>query len=198
MLHPFMPFLTEELWAIKGAEGPARQSLLVLADWPALKGLEHEGAEAEIGWMVDLISEIRSVRSEMNVPASAQMPLVLVGGSVDMKARAERGLDTLKRLARVSELSFAETAPANSAQMIVRGALVALPLEGIIDISAEKVRLEKEIAKLDGEVKKIDAKLGNADFVARAPEEVVEENRERRADAVSRIEKMSAALKRLS
>jgi valyl-tRNA synthetase len=82
--------------------------------------------------------------------------------------------------------------------MIVRGALVALPLEGIIDISAEKVRLEKEIAKLDGEVKKIDAKLGNADFVARAPEEVVEENRERRADAVSRIEKMSAALKRLS
>ncbi len=198
LLHPFMPFLTEELWAIKGAEGPARNSLLVLADWPALKGLEHEGAEAEIGWMVDLISEIRSVRSEMNVPASAQMPLVLVGGSAEMKARAERGLDTLKRLARVSELSFSETAPANSAQMIVRGALVALPLEGIIDISAEKVRLEKEIAKLDGEVNKIDAKLGNADFVARAPEEVVEENRERRTDAVSRIEKMSAALKRLS
>ena len=198
MLHPFMPFLTEELWAIKGAEGSARHSLLVLADWPALKGLEHEGAEAEIGWMVDLISEIRSVRSEMNVPASAQMPLVLVGASAEMKARAERGLDTLKRLARVSELSFAETAPANSAQMIVRGALVALPLEGIIDISAEKLRLEKEIAKLDGEVKKIDAKLGNADFVARAPEEVVDENRERRADAVSRIEKMSAALKRLS
>jgi valyl-tRNA synthetase len=198
MLHPFMPFLTEELWAIKGAEGPARNSLLVLADWPALKGLEHEGAEAEIGWMVDLISEIRSVRSEMNVPASAQMPLVLVGASAEMKARAERGLDTLKRLARVSDLSFAEAAPANSAQMIVRGALVALPLEGIIDISAEKVRLEKEIAKLDGEVKKIDAKLGNADFVARAPEEVVEENRERRSDAVSRIEKMSAALKRLS
>jgi valyl-tRNA synthetase len=198
MLHPFMPFLTEELWAIKGAEGPARNSLLILADWPTLKGLEHEGAEAEIGWMVDLISEIRSVRSEMNVPASAQMPLVLVGASAEMKARAERGLDTLKRLARVSELSFAETAPANSAQMIVRGALVALPLEGIIDISAEKVRLEKEIAKLDGEVKKIDAKLGNADFVARAPEEVVEENRDRRADAVSRIEKMSAALKRLS
>ncbi len=198
MLHPFMPFLTEELWAIKGAEGPARTSLLILADWPALKGLEHEGAEAEIGWMVDLISEIRSVRSEMNVPASAQMPLVLVGVSPEMKARAERGLDTLKRLARVSELSFAEVAPANSAQMIVRGALVALPLEGIIDISAEKTRLVKEIAKLEGEVKKIDAKLGNADFVARAPDEVVEENRERRADAVSRIDKMSEALKRLS
>jgi len=198
LLHPFMPFLTEELWAIKGAEGPARNSLLVLSDWPALEGFAHEGAEAEIGWMVDLISEIRSVRSEMNVPASAQMPLVLVGASAEMKARAERGFDTLKRLARVSDLSFSETAPANSAQMIVRGALVALPLEGIIDISAEKARLEKEIAKLDGEVKKIDAKLANADFVARAPEEVVEENRERRTDAVSRIEKMSAALNRLS
>ena len=198
MLHPFMPFLTEELWAIKGEEGPKRQSLLVLADWPALKGLEHEGAEAEIGWLVDLISEIRSVRSEMNVPASAQMALVLVGVSPEMKARAERGFDTLKRLARVSDLSFADAAPANSAQMIVRGALVALPLEGIIDISAEKTRLEKEIAKFEGEVKKVDAKLGNADFVSRAPEEVVEENRERKADALSRIAKMSEALKRLS
>ncbi len=198
LLHPFMPFLTEELWAIKGAEGPARNSILALAVWPVLHGLEHEGAEAEIGWMVDLISEIRSVRSEMNVPAGAQMPLVLVGVSTDVQARAGRALDTLKRLARVSELSFAEVPPANSAQMIVRGALVALPLDGIIDISAEKTRLQKEIGKFEGEVKKIDAKLGNADFVARAPDEVVEENRERRGDAVSRIEKMKAALDRLS
>jgi len=198
LLHPFMPFLTEELWAIKGEEGPARTSVLALAQWPSLAGLEHAGAEAEIGWIVDLISEIRSVRSEMNVPAGAQMPLVLVGLPADVKARAERAFDTLKRLARVSELTFADAPPANSAQMIVRGALVALPLEGIIDIGAEKTRLAKEIGKLDGEVKKIDGKLGNADFVARAPEEVVEENRERKADALSRIEKMKAALERLS
>jgi valyl-tRNA synthetase len=198
LLHPFMPFLTEELWAIKGEEGPARTSVLALAQWPSLAGLEHAGAEAEIGWIVDLISEIRSVRSEMNVPAGAQMPLVLVGLPADVKARAERAFDTLKRLARVSELTFADAPPANSAQMIVRGALVALPLEGIIDIGAEKTRLAKEISKLEGEVKKIDGKLGNADFVARAPEEVVEENRERKADALSRIEKMKAALERLS
>jgi valyl-tRNA synthetase len=126
------------------------------------------------------------------------MPLVLVGLPADVKARAERAFDTLKRLARVSELTFADAPPANSAQMIVRGALVALPLEGIIDIGAEKTRLAKEIGKLEGEVKKIDGKLGNADFVARAPEEVVEENRERKADALSRIEKMKAALERLS
>jgi valyl-tRNA synthetase len=198
MLHPFMPFLTEELWEIKGAEGPARTSLLALADWPVPQGFDHAGAEAEIGWMVDLISEIRSVRSEMNVPASAQMPLVLIGVGADVRARAERGFDTLKRLARVSEVSFADAAPANSAQMIVRGSVIALPLEGTIDIGAERVRLTKEIGKLEGEVKKIDAKLGNADFVARAPDEVVEENRERRSDSISRIEKMTAALERLS
>ncbi len=198
MLHPFMPFLTEELWEIKGAEGPARTSLLALADWPVPQGFDHAGAEAEIGWMVDLISEIRSVRSEMNVPASAQMPLVLIGVGADVRARAERGFDTLKRLARVSEVAFADAAPANSAQMIVRGSVIALPLEGTIDIGAERVRLTKEIGKLEGEVKKIDAKLGNADFVARAPDEVVEENRERRSDSISRIEKMTAALERLS
>ncbi|MDB5543462.1 MAG: valS, partial [Hyphomicrobiales bacterium] len=198
MLHPFMPFLTEELWEIKGAEGPARTSLLALAQWPTPQGYDHVGAEAEIGWIVDLISEIRSVRSEMNVPASAQMPLVLVGVAAEVRARAERGFETLKRLARVSEVLFTDAAPANSAQMIVRGAVIALPLEGTIDIGAERARLTKEIAKLEGEVKKIDAKLGNADFVARAPDEVVEENRERRADATSRIDKMKAALERLS
>ncbi len=198
MLHPFMPFLTEELWEIKGAEGPARTSLLALAQWPAPQGFDHAGAEAEIGWIVDLISEIRSVRSEMNVPASAQMPLVLVGVATEVRARAERGFETLKRLARVSEVLFADAAPANSAQMIVRGSVIALPLEGTIDIGAERARLTKEIAKLEGEVKKIDAKLGNADFVARAPDDVVEENRECRADAISRIEKMKAALERLS
>jgi valyl-tRNA synthetase len=198
MLHPFMPFLTEELWEIKGAEGPARTSLLALAEWPVPQGFDHAGAEAEIGWIVDLISEIRSVRSEMNVPASAQMPLVLIGVGADVRARAERGFDTLKRLARVSDVSFVDAAPANSAQMIVRGSVIALPLEGTIDIGAERVRLTKEIAKLEGEVQKIDAKLGNADFVARAPDEVVEENRERRSEALSRIEKMTAALERLS
>jgi valyl-tRNA synthetase len=162
------------------------------------QGFDHAGAEAEIGWIVDLISEIRSVRSEMNVPASAQMPLVLIGVGMDVRARAERGFDTLRRLARVSDVSFADAAPANSAQMIVRGSVIALPLEGTIDIGAERVRLTKEIGKLEGEVKKIEAKLGNADFVARAPDEVVEENRERRSDSLSRIEKMTAALERLS
>ncbi len=198
LLHPFMPFLTEELWAIKGAEGEPRQTLLALAAWPDLAGLEDADAEAEIGWIVDLVSEVRSVRNEMNVPAAAQIPLVLVEAPAAVEARARVWDETIKRLARLSDISFAPVAPRSSAQMIVRGIVAALPLEGVIDIGAEKARLTKEIVKEEGEVKKVDAKLNNADFVRRAPEEVVEENRERKQEALARIEKMRAALDRLS
>ena len=197
LLHPFMPFLTEELWAIKGADGPARDGLLTLAAWPDLAGLENSQAEAEIGWVVDLISEVRSVRNEMNVPAAAQIPLVLVAAPAAVEARARTWDETIRRLARLSSVDFAATAPKSSAQMIVRGVVAALPLEGVIDIGAETARLSKEIAKEEGEIKKVDAKLNNPDFVRRAPEEVVEENRERRDEAAARIEKMRAALERL-
>ncbi|MEI2734772.1 MAG: valine--tRNA ligase [Rhodoblastus sp.] len=197
LLHPFMPFLTEELWAIKGVEGPKRESLLVLSDWPALEGLGDPDAEAEVGWVVDLVTEVRSVRSEMNVPAGAQVPVVLVGADAAAKQRATDWGDTIRRLARISEITFGVAAPAGSAQMLVRGMTVAMPLAGAIDISAEKARLAKEIGKLDGEAKKIEAKLGNADFVSRAKEEVVEENRERLEDSRARIAKLKAALERL-
>mgnify|MGYP000861087861 FL=1 len=197
LLHPFMPFLTEELWAIKGEQGPKRESLLVLSDWPQLDGLADAEAEAEVGWAVDLVSEIRSVRSEMNVPAGAQVPVVLVGADATVKDRATRWADTIRRLARVSDIGYATNAPSGSAQMLVRGLTVALPLEGTIDFAAERARLTKEIGKLDGEAKKIEAKLGNPDFVSRAKEEVVEENRERLEDAQAKIAKMKAALERL-
>jgi valyl-tRNA synthetase len=194
LLHPFMPFMTEELWAITATPELPRNSLLTLAEWPRLAGFENPAAEAEIGFIVELISEIRSVRAEMNVPTAAQIPLVLVNASPEAKSRAEAWDDTMKRLARLSEISFLPEAPEKSAQLIVRNALAALPLRGIIDVEAEKARLSKEIAKLKGEADKIEAKLGNTDFIARAPEEVVEENRERLAEALSRAEKLAAAL----
>ena len=197
LLHPFMPFLTEELWAIKGADGPKRESLLVLSSWPQVEGLGDAEAEREVGWVVDLVTEVRSVRSEMNVPAGAQVPVVLVGADAAAKQRATDWGDTIRRLARISEITFGTAAPAGSAQMLVRGMTVAMPLAGTIDISAEKARLTKEIGKLDGEAKKIEAKLGNADFLTRAKEEVVEENRERLEDARAKIAKMKAALERL-
>jgi valyl-tRNA synthetase len=197
LLHPFMPFLTEELWAVKGQDGPARETILALAPWSQLDHLIDPEAEAEIGWVVDLVSEIRSARSETNVPAGAQIPLALVSPSADVRARAERWGDTVKRLARISDISLADAPPRSSIQLLIRGEVAALPLEGVIDLDAERARLAKEIQKIDVDVGKIDAKLGNADFIKRAPEEVVEEQRERRDEALARKAKMEEALTRL-
>jgi valyl-tRNA synthetase len=196
LLHPFMPFLTEELWRLTGVTGPQRDTMLVLAPWPSLEGLEDAKAEAEIGWLVDLVSAVRSVRSEMNVPAASQMPLVLVA-SKETRARAGRWEDALKRLARLSEVSFADAPPKGAVQLLVRGEIAALPLTGVVDLDAERARLQKEMQRLKGEVERIDNKLGNTDFVARAPEEVVEEQREKRAEFESERAKIAEALKRL-
>ncbi|WP_019904118.1 valine--tRNA ligase [Methylobacterium sp. 77] len=197
LLHPFMPFLTEELWAIKG-EGIDHRGLLALAPWPDLAGLANTEAEAEIGWVVDLVSEIRSARSETSVPAGAQIPLVIVGADEVLRKRAAQWQDTLLRLARLSDISFAETAPRNAVQLLVRGSVAALPLEGIVDLKAEVARLNKEAVKAASEIGKIDGKLGNADFLARAPDEVVDEQRERRDAEAARLEKIREALARLS
>ncbi|QFR32546.1 valine--tRNA ligase [Ancylobacter sp. TS-1] len=197
LLHPFMPFLTEELWARIAETGAPRGELLVLSQWPALDGLEAPDAEAEIGWLIDLVTEIRSVRAEMNVPAGAQIPLVLVGASPRTVDRATLWTDVLVRLARLSQLSFAVEAPAGSVQVVVRGETAALPLAGIIDMEAEAARLSKEFGKTADDIAKVDAKLGNADFIKRAPEEVIEEQRERREAAAARAEKIREALARL-
>ncbi|HVV62237.1 MAG TPA: valine--tRNA ligase [Pseudolabrys sp.] len=192
LLHPFMPFITEELWAVTAA--PNRDHLLALGRWPALQ-FEDAAAEAEIGWVIDLVTAIRSVRAEMNI--TAQIPLVLANASSGTKARAERWAEFIKRLARVSEISSAASAPQGAVQLVVRGEVAALPLKGVIDLSAERARLEKEMAKADADIARVDAKLGNANFVARAPEEVVEEEKEKREEAVARKAKIVEALERL-
>mgnify|MGYP001157854981 FL=1 len=198
LLHPFMPFLTEELWAIKGEEGPARETILALASWPETKAAGDAEAEAEIGWIIDLVSDIRSARAETNVPAGAQVPLVFVGASAQTRARVARWEDVLRRLARLGDISYAEAVPGGSIQLIVRGEVAALPLAGLVDLAAERARLEKELGKLDADIARIDAKLANADFIARAPEEVVEEQKERREAALLRQGKIREALARLA
>ncbi len=198
VLHPFMPFLTEELWAETGKEGPARASLLVLSEWPDLTGLEAPDAEAEVGWVVDLITEIRSVRAEMNVPAGAQAPLVLVQASAQTQGRVQKWDDVLRRMARLSEISFADAMPSEAVQMVVRGEVAALPLAGVVDLAAERTRLQKEEDKLGGEISRIDSKLSNESFVARAPEEVVEAEREKREEYIQRREKVRAAINQLA
>jgi valyl-tRNA synthetase len=193
LLHPFMPFITEELWGVT-ASAP-RANLLALDRWPLYEGLENKDAEAEIGWVVDLVSAIRSVRAEMNiVPAT---PLLLVAATDQTRARAARWGDFLKRLARLSEISFADAPPQGAVQLVVRGEVAALPLKGVIDVAAEKGRLEKELAKVDADIKRVDAKLNNADFIRRAPEEVVDGEREKGEEAQGRRGKIVEALERL-
>ncbi len=197
LLHPFMPFITEELWRVTAEAGPARDGLLVLASWPKHDGLDDPAAETEIGWVIDIVTAIRSVRAEMNVPPGTLLPLVLVGALAETRARALRWDEFLKRLARLSGTSFADAAPAGAVQIVVRGEVAALPLAGVIDIVAERARLEKDIQKVDADIKRADGKLGNADFLARAKEEVVEGEREKRAEAEDRRAKIIAALERL-
>jgi len=199
LLHPFMPFVSEELWRVTAEGAAARERLLVLADWPRHEGLDDPAAEGEIGWLVDLIAAIRSVRAEMNVPAAAQIPLVLAGASEETRARAERWRDVFKSpLGRVSDITFAAAPPAGAVQIVVRGEVAALPLAGVIDLAAERARLEKEMAKVKGDIARVDAKLGNADFLKRAPEEVVEGEREKREEAEARRAKIVEALDRLA
>jgi valyl-tRNA synthetase len=193
LLHPFIPFVTEELWAVTAV--PNRDGMLVLAEWPKLHGLADDKAEAEIGWVIDLVTAIRSVRAEMNI--AAQMPLLLAGVSAETQARAERWAEFIKRLARVSDISSADAAPQGSVQLVVRGEVAALPLKGVVDLAAECARLDKEMAKAEADIKRVDAKLANANFVARAPEEVVEEEKEKREEALARKAKIAEALERL-
>jgi valyl-tRNA synthetase len=195
LLHPFTPFVTEELWQVTAEGGPAREGLLALARWPKHEALDDPRAEAEIGWVIDLVTAIRSLRAEMNI--SDEIPLVLVGVSGAGEARAGRWADIVRRLARLSDISLADSAPRGAVQLIVRGEVAALPLKGFVDFAAEKARLEKEIARVNSDIARIDAKLGNADFVRRAPKEVVEGEREKREEAQARRAKIIEALERL-
>jgi valyl-tRNA synthetase len=192
LLHPFMPFVTEELWNVTGGD-----ELLVLAAWPLHDGLDDPAAEAEIGWVIDLITAIRSVRAEMNIAPVTLLPLVLAGASAETRERARRWSAYVQRLARVADISFADAAPPGSMQLVVRGEVAALPLKGVIDLAAERARLDKEMAKAEADIGRVEQKLGNADFLKRAPEDVVEGEREKRAEAQARKIKIADALKRL-
>jgi valyl-tRNA synthetase len=224
LLHPFMPFITEELWEVTAR----RDTLLALTRWPhvtttltpeqlammsaAMPGdplmppsllvyqpadFADEAAEAEIGWVVDLVTAIRSVRAEMNIAPATLTALVLAGASAETRERVPRWSDVIKRMARLSEISFADRPPEGAVQLLVRGEVAALPLKGVIDLAAERARLDKEIAKADADISRVDAKLGNEKFVANAPEEVVEEEKEKREAAVARKAKILEALERL-
>jgi valyl-tRNA synthetase len=225
LLHPFMPFITEELWAVtatrdgllalapwsrkvnaltdeqlsliaSGAEADSRLAAAILAASEAAD-FSDPAAEAEIGWVVDLVTAIRSVRAEMNITPATLTPLVLAGASAETRGRAQRWNDVVKRMARLADIAFADSAPEGAVQLLVRGEVAALPLKGVIDLSAEKARLDKELARAEADIKRVDAKLTNEKFVANAPEDIVEEEKEKREAAMARKAKLLEALERL-
>jgi len=197
LLYPFMPFITEELWARVVEHGSPREVPLVLSKWVALDGLQDSKADDEIGWVMRLVEELRSLRSEMNVPAGAKIPLLLIGADKTSRARALHHDETIKRMARLGKISFAKAAPKGSVQFVLGEATAALPLADFIDMSAEAARLAREVEKIEAEINKIEAKMSNEQFMSKAPAAVIEENRERRSAFEDRLAKLSAARKRL-
>ena len=193
LLHPFMPFVTEELWQ----QIAPRSQWLIESEWPWYKGLGDAGADAEIGWVIKFISEVRSVRAEMNVPAGAKTACVLVGAGSETRRRAANWEAEIMRLARLSSMAFEDTVPKASAQIVLEEATVALPLEGVIDFTAEKARLAKELDKIAKDSAAIDGRLNNPGFVAKAPEDVLVESRERKVELAARKAKVEEALRRL-
>ncbi|MEE8530974.1 MAG: valine--tRNA ligase [Hyphomicrobium sp.] len=197
LLHPFMPFITEELWAHMVEHGEKRRSLLALSEWPSFTGLSDEKVDEEIGWVVRLIGEIRSVRTEMNVPAGAKVPLALPGATAALRERARRHEETISRLARLESISFPKAPPKGAALIVVGETTAALSLAGVIDMGAEMKRLEREIEKAESDLGKMDTKLANPQFLAKAKEAAVEETRERKVELEGTIKRLAAAVTRL-
>jgi valyl-tRNA synthetase len=190
-----MPFITEELWGSRAA----RRAMLIVTDWPRVEAFpQRPDSASEINWLIGLVSEIRSVRTEMRVDAGAKIPLVAIGAPDLVRKRIENYGPLIERLARLSAISLVAAAPRASAQIIHDGAAYALPLEGVIDLNAEKLRLAKEIEKCVKDIAGVDAKFANAQFVERAPPEILDENRQRRIDWEARRAKLAAALEGLS
>ena len=197
LLHPFMPFITEELWALT-SETP-RDTLLIEAPWPARTDVSGgDVATAEMLWVIELIKGIRSVRAEMNVPAGAKFDMLLTGAGDGAKARLERNRDVIAQLARLTSAAAADAIPKGSAQFVLEEAVVALPLGDVIDFAKERARLEKDLKKAQEEIARFDAKLSNEQFVSKAPEEVLAEQREKRAEAQLLAARLTDAIARLA
>tara|TARA_R110000824_G_scaffold99998_2_gene237704 strand:- start:3087 stop:5390 length:2304 start_codon:yes stop_codon:yes gene_type:complete len=197
LLHPFMPFVTEELWERRATGRVEERGFLMGQAWPKYAIIRDADADTEIQWVLDLISEIRSLRNDLGVPAGSKIPLSLVNAGPVIEDRAVRHEDILKRLARLEDIIVSDTVPTGAVSTVVGDTVVALNIADQIDVAEARKRLDKEIAQLDKDITSTEKKLGNEAFVAKAPPEIVEENRERIVDWTDRREKLKAARKSL-
>ena len=195
LLHPIMPFVTEELWGL----GKDRTSMLALTEWPSYGAeLVDPASESEMRWVIALIENVRSVRSEMNVPAGAKVPLLSVELDDEGRKALASNENLILRLARLESIASADTAPGGSATIAVEGGTFALPLADIIDIEAEKIRLSKSLEKLGKDIAGLNGRLSNARFIESAPPEVVEETRDLLGQKEEERARLQAALARIS
>jgi valyl-tRNA synthetase len=195
LLHPFMPFITEELW---GKLSENRDKRLILESWPTFEGLDYKEAQKEVEWIINLVNQVRSVRAEMNVPPSAKIDLLVKDANEDAQKWMETNKDVISSLARLQSFGATTDEPgSDSIQAVLGEATLIMPLAGLIDIDKEKERLNKEIEKLDKEIKQFENKLGNEKFVQNAPKEVVAEQNRRLEEAKTIKAKTEEALKRV-
>ncbi|PZU64280.1 MULTISPECIES: valine--tRNA ligase [Sphingobium] len=193
MLHPFMPFITEELWQLTGA----RAQELIVAEWPVALYEVDTDAQGEIDWLIRLVSAIRTARTELNVPPGAKLRMVVRDASETTRGRLDRQGAALARLGRIESLAFGEDVAGGAAQIVVDEATFILPLEGVIDIAAEKTRLEKALAAAAKERDSLGGRLSNPAFVEKAKPEAVAKAREDHAEKTAEAERLKAALDRL-
>lgn len=199
LLHPFMPFITEDLWTKTAEFGPPRRGMLIAQSWPAQAPAWIDAdAAAEIDWVIRLVTEIRAMRAELNVPAGARVPMHLVGAGKAACARLDRYRDFIERMGRLDCAIVADDAPPGAVQIVLDEARIALPIAGFVDLDVERARIEKEIAKADGDIAHVDSKLSNAGFIAKALPEIIEEHKERRLEAVTLKQKLLDIAARLA
>jgi len=193
MLHPFMPFITEELWQLTGA----RAQELIVAEWPVALYEVDTDAQGEIDWLIRLVSAIRTARTELNVPPGAKLRMVVRDAADATRGRLDRQGAALARLGRIESLAFGEDVAGGAAQIVVDEATFILPLEGVIDIAAEKTRLEKALTAAAKERDSLGGRLSNPAFVEKAKPEAVAKAREDHAEKTAEAERLKAALDRL-
>ena len=193
MLHPFMPFITEELWHAMGA----RDYDLIVAKWPEPKAEIDAQAKAEVDWLIKLVSELRSVKVDLNIAPGTKMTAHVRDGDDNLQAKIARQTAALDRVGRLAAVSFDPAPDGPSAQLVVDGATYVLPLAGAIDIDAEKARLNKTLEAAQKEAKSLSGRLGNPNFVEKAKPEAVEKARADLADKQAEAERLQAAIDRL-
>ena len=193
LLHPFMPFITEELWERRAPGRADDKGFLMLQNWPAGEVFHDAAAHAEINWVIDMITEIRSLRNDLGVPAGAKVPFSLIKGGAALENRALRHEEVLKRLARLEDIAIRQDTPEGAISAVFGDTMGALTIADIVDVAEAKKRLDKETGQLTKDITATEKKLANEKFVSRAPPEIVEENRERLVEWQARLEKLQAA-----